>query len=84
MEGELKNYSRYQGGNECGLGGRQQETVIEDILARYCNLCLVQKKIKVEQEDETREWENFKNQTDAFGLDLQTRGALLNLEIDEI
>ena len=29
MEGELKNYSRYQGGNECGLGGRQQETIGE-------------------------------------------------------
>ena len=178
MKGELKNYSRYQGGNECGLGGRQQETIgesngnplqhsclenpmdgetwkaavrgvaegqtrlsdfiftftfmhwrrkwqptpvflpgesqgrgslvgchlwgrtelatteatqqqqqqktiTEDILALCWNLCLVQK-IKFEQEDETREWESFKNETDAFGLDLQTRGALLNLEIDEI
>lgn len=64
--------------------GDCKETIIEDVLVFCWDLYLVQKKFKFESEDETREWGSFKNRADAFGLDLQTRGALLNLEIDEI
>lgn len=62
--------------------GESKETVVEEVLVFSWDFYLVQKRIKVEQVDETRKWGSFKHQANAFGFDSQTRGDLLNLEID--
>lgn len=41
-------------------------------------------KMKIGKGDETRKWGTLKSQADAFGLGLQIRRTLLNLEVDEI
>lgn len=63
---EVKNYSRYTGENEHGLGRRQYGNYIEDTSV----LCWIQK-IKVEKEDETIKCRTLKNWADAIGFDSQ-------------
>lgn len=83
----LKIYCRYRSGNEHGLSmyqvGDSKEIIVGGILVLCWDLYCVQK-MKIEKEDETRKWRTLKSQVDAFGLGLQIRAALLNLENDEI